>query len=356
MRQRISFCTTTDGVRIAYATAGKGPPLLRAGGWMTHVERDWDSPVWRHWLRELTRDHTLVRFDIRGSGLSDHDVAEQGIEAWIRDLEAVVEALGWERFPLMGLCQGGAMAVAYAARYPERVSRLLLYNAYPQGALTEGIPAHKAEEAEALAGMIKVGWGRRSGAFREVFARLMTPREAPDQVGWWAELQRWTTEPENAARLWRGFHQLDIRSLLAHVQAPTLVAHVQGDRMVPFEAGRYLAGAIPGARFLPLTGVNHILQPDDSGWRTFVAEFRAFLSEDGDAATPVPAGFEALTRRERAVLETVARGLSNADIAENLSVASKTVRNHVSNICGKLDAASRSQLIVAARKAGFGAD
>jgi len=356
MKQQISFCTTTDGVRIAYATAGRGPPLIRAGSWMTHIEHDWNSPVWRHWLRELTREHTLVRFDIRGSGLSDHDVPEQGVEAWVRDLEAVIESLGWQQFPLIGLCQGGAMAAVYAARHPGRVSRLLLYNAYAQGAFTAGVPEHKAEEAEALAGMIKIGWGRQSGAFREVFARLMAPREATDQVAWWQELQRVTAEPESAARLWRGFHQLDIRDLLEQIQAPTLVAHVKGDRMVPFEAGRSLAGRIPGARFLPLEGGNHILQPDDAGWRTFVEELRTFLSDDPAGSGVAPAGFEELTRRERAVLEYVAQGLSNPDIADSLSIAPKTARNHVSNICCKLDVASRAQLIVQAREAGFGAD
>lgn len=356
MRQRISFSTTTDGVRIAYATAGRGPPLLRVGGWLTHIEHDWDSPVWRHWLRELTREHTLVRFDIRGSGLSDHAVAEQGVEAWVRDLEAVVDSLGWRRFPLMGLCQGGAMAAVYAARHPERVSRLVLYNAYANGAFTDGVPELEVEEAEALAGMIKVGWGRKSGVFREVFARLMSPREAADQVAWWEELQRLTVEPDSAARLWRGFHELDIRELLAKVQTPTLVAHVKGDRMVPFEAGRDLAGRIPGARFLPLEGDNHVLQPDDAGWRLFIEELRRFLSDDPSAAGPVSAEFDGLTRRERTVLDHVARGLSNKQIAEALSIAPKTARNHVSNICGKLEVSSRAQLIVQAREAGFGAD
>ena len=352
MRQRISFCTTTDGVRIAYAVAGRGPPLLRAGGWMTHVERDWQSPVWGHWLRELARNHTLVRFDIRGSGLSDRQVGEQGLEAWLRDMEAVVASLGWRRFSLLGLCQGGAMAADYAARHPDRVDRLLLYNAYASGAFAEGASAQKAEEAEALARMIEGGWGRESGAFREVFARLLAPREAAEQVAWWSELQRATAEPHSAARLWRGFHELDIRGRLERVRAPTLVAHVRGDQMVPFESGRSLASRIPGARFLPLEGKSHILQPDDPGWRPFVREMRRFLSREDTA----PSDFAALTGRERAVLHSVARGLSNPDIAETLSIAPKTVRNHVCNICGKLEVAGRARLIVRAREAGFGTD
>ncbi len=354
MRQTIRFCTTGDHVRIAYATAGSGRPLLRVGGWLTHVEHDWGSPVWRHWLRELTRGHTLARFDIRGSGLSDHAVAEQGLEAWVRDLEAVVDSLGWRRFPMLGVCQGGAIALAYAVRHPERVTRLVLYNAYANGGLTPGAPAGKAAEAEALERMIEVGWAHRTGAFRQVFARILSPRDSGEQISWWDELQRLTAPPDSAARLWRGFHEIDIRELLPRVDVPTLVAHVQGDAMVPFESGRGLAAKIPGAHFLPLDGDNHILQPGDAGWRMFTEELHRFLE---DASMPGGiAEFAELTRRERAVLDGVARGRANAEIAEHLSLSPKTVRNHVSNICGKLGATSRAQLIVQAREAGFGQD
>ncbi|MDN3519390.1 alpha/beta fold hydrolase [Aquisalimonas lutea] len=321
---------------------------------MTHLEHDWDSPIWRHWLRELARDHTLARFDMRGSGLSDHEVAEQGIEAWIQDLEAVANALGWRRFPLLGMCQGGAVAAAYAARHPERVSRLILYNAYAHGGYTSGIPKQKTDEARALEAMIEVGWGRRQGTFREVFARLMAPREAGEQVAWWAELQRITAEPDTAVRLWRAFHTLDIRGQLEKVRAPTLVVHVKSDRMVPFEMGRALASGISGAHFVPLEGRNHILQPDDPGWPVFVSEFRRFLTSQGDDTPAPPPGFETLTGRERVVLEAIAQGLSNPAIAQRLSIAPKTARNHVSNICGKLDIPTRAQLIVTAREAGFG--
>ncbi|MDL4860904.1 alpha/beta fold hydrolase [Halomonas elongata] len=350
----INFCTTSDGVCIAYATAGRGPPPLRVGGWMTHLERDWNSPVWRHWLRELTRDHTLGRFDIRGSGLSDHQVPGQGVEAWVQDLEAVANALGWRRFPLFGICQGGAVAAAYAARYPERVSHLILYNAYSNGAYTAGVSKDKADEARALERLIDVGWGRRSGAFREVFARLMSPREAGEQVTWWEQLQRLTAEPDDAVRLWRGFHELDIRSQLQRIEAPTLVAHVKGDRMVPFEAGRSLAAQIHGARFLPLDGENHILQLSDSGWPVLVAELRQFLAGMSAETSWLPPGFDALTHRERMILDAIARGLTNSEMAREFSIAPKTVRNHVSNIGGKLAASSRSELIVKAREAGFG--
>jgi pimeloyl-ACP methyl ester carboxylesterase/DNA-binding CsgD family transcriptional regulator len=328
---------------------------MRVGGWMTHVERDWNSPVWQHWLKELTREHTLARFDMRGSGLSDHYVAEQGVEAWVGDLEAVANALGWRRFPMVGICQGGAVAAAYAARHPERVSRLVLYNSYAHGGYTTDIPMHKLEEARALEAMIEVGWGRRHGAFREVFARLMSPRESAEQVAWWAELQRITTEPEMATRLWHAFHALDVRPELAKVRAPTMVAHVEGDQMVPFEMGRNLAAGIAGARFLPLEGKNHILQRDDPGWPIFVNEFRRFLANHSHDRPEPPPDFETLTNRELAVLEEIAQGLSNPVISEHLSISPKTTRNHVSNICSKLSVSSRAQLIVKAREAGFGA-
>jgi len=329
--------------------------LIRVGGWLTHLEQDWGSPIWDHWLRELTREHTLARFDMRGSGLSDHDVVEQGVEVWLQDLEAVANALGWRRFSLLGICQGGPVAAAYAARHPERVSRLVLYNSYAHGAYTTDIPKERADEARALEAMIKVGWGRRHGAFREVFARLMSPREAGDQVAWWSELQRMSTGPETAVKLWHAFHALDIREQMEKIQTPTLVAHVRGDRMVPFDMGRALAARIPSAQFLSLEGKSHILQLDDPGWSSFVSEFRRFLIGQGLDQTEPPPEFQTLTDRERAVLDLVAQGLSNDAIARHLSIASKTTRNHISNIGSKLDIPTRSQLIVKAREAGFGA-
>lgn len=354
MRQQIGFCTTSDGVRIAYARAGKGPPLLRVGGWLSHVEHDWRSPVWQPWLRELTRDFSLCRFDIRGSGLSDRHCGEQGLDAWVRDVAAVADSLGWRQFHLLGMCQGGAIALRYAHQNPHRVKRLVLYNSYANGGFSQGVPDHKKREAEALSELIKVGWGRRSGAFRELFARLLSPHEYGEQIGWWEELQRITATPESARRLWRGFHEIDVRTELDTLQCPVLVAHVEGDAMVPFEMGRDLAARIPEARFLPLGGDNHILQPNDPGWQPFFRELRNFLLD-----APVPAGsfltgIAELTRREREVLDLVARGTTNDELATELSLKPKTVRNYVSAIMDKLSISSRSQLIVEAREAGFG--
>ncbi len=353
-RQRIGFCTTSDGVRIAYATAGRGVPLLRVGGWMTHIEHDWNSPVWRHWLRELSRDNMLARFDVRGTGLSDRDPVEQSLEAWVRDTEAVADSLGWQQFPILGVCQGSAIAIRYAVRHPERVSRLVLYNAYARGAFAPGMSDSRAAAADTLGRLIDVGWAQRTGAFREVFARLLSPSDATEQIAWWDELQRLTVDRATAGRLWREFHEIDIQEMLPELRVPTLVAHVEDDAMVPFEAGRDLAGRIPDSQFLPLEGRNHILQPSDPGWRKFITETRRFLSPDPLEDVLSGAGFDELTRREREVLDQVARGLPNGVIASRLSLSPKTIRNHVSNICGKLVVSGRSELVVEARNAGFG--
>lgn len=354
MRQQIGFCTTLDGVRIAYARAGSGPPLLRVGGWLSHVEHDWRSPVWQPWLRELARDFSLARFDIRGSGLSDRTCKEQGLDAWVCDVEAVADSLGWQQFDLLGMCQGGAIALRYAQRHPQRVKRLVLYNSYSNGAFSSGVPVGKKTEAEALSDLIKVGWGRRSGAFRELFARLLAPRKHGEQISWWEELQRITATPDSARRLWRGFHEIDVRTDLEAIRCQVLVAHVEGDAMVPFEMGRSLAAQIPGARFLPLSGDNHILQPNDPGWRPFFRELRHFLLDSPMAAESHLAGMAELTRRERQVLDLVARGMTNDELATKLSLSPKTVRNHISIIMAKLSITHRSQLIVQARDAGYG--
>ncbi len=358
MRQDIRFCHAADGTRIAYATSGEGPPLVRVAHWMTHLDLDWESPLWRHWFAELSQDHTLVRYDPRGSGLSDRTVPAPDIDAWVGDVEAVVDDLGLDSFALIGLCQGGSVAVAYAARHPERVRRMVLYDGYVQGAFRqcEGSPVQRT--AETLAEMIDVGWGLQTSAFRRVFAELLIPGASDEQQRWLADLQRRTVDTRTAVRLWRAFNEVDITAEARRVQVPTMVFHVRGDAMVPFEEGRRLAGLIPGARFVPLRGTNHILLEDDEAWPRFLAELRSFL---GDA--PEPAGstagenvFPELTRREREVLDLVARGLSNDAISDGLNIASKTVRNHISRIYDKLGVRTRAEAVVLARQAGCGRD
>ncbi len=357
MNQRIRFCTSRDGTRIAFATAGEGPPLVRVANWFTHLELDWESPVWRHWSEALVDKRLLVRFDPRGSGLSDRDASDFSLDAMVADLEAVVDALDLRRFALMGLCQGGVVAVAYAARHPERVSRLVAYGSYPFGAYISEAGDRLAQQARAFSKMIEIGWGRRVGAFRELFASLLMPEAHDDkQLKWIGELQRRSASPAAACQLWNAFNALDIRAEAPRVRVPSLVFHVRGDAMVPFEAGRRLAAAIPNARFLPLEGKNHILRADEPAWPVFKNALNEFLAagEPVEGATGIE-GAE-LTARETQILDGIARGLTNPQIADLLGIVEKTVRNHVTSVFAKLGAAHRSQAIVIARKAGLGRD
>jgi pimeloyl-ACP methyl ester carboxylesterase/tRNA A-37 threonylcarbamoyl transferase component Bud32/tetratricopeptide (TPR) repeat protein len=275
--QQIRFCTSSDGARIAYATVGSGPPLVKAANWLSHLEFDSNSPVWRHWIRELSRHHTLVRYDERGCGLSDWAGEEFSLEAWVRDLEAVVDALELERFPLLGISQGGPIAIAYATRHPERVSRLILYGSYARGRSHRQLSDHEREEREVMLRLIRVGWGKDHPAFRQVFTSLFIPDATPEQTHWFNELQRVSATPENAARICTTFDTLDVREQAARLEIPTLVLHGTGDLRVPFQEGRLLASLIPGARFVPIEGRNHILLESETGWRRFLQEVRSFL-------------------------------------------------------------------------------
>jgi DNA-binding NarL/FixJ family response regulator len=268
----------------------------------------------------------------------------------------VVDALGLRRFPLVGLCQGGVVAIAYAARHPDRISRLVLYSAYPHGAYVEGAAEKLAKQARTLSQMIEIGWGREAGAFREVFANLLMPDGGKEQLKWIGELQRRSASPDTACRLWNAFHTFDIRAEASKVSAPTLVFHVRSDAMVPFEAGRQVAAMIPNARFVPLESKNHILLPHEKAWATFRTELNDFLNSDEPIETAPSSELSALTEREGELLDSIARGLTNAEIAERLQISDKTVRNHISSIFSKLGVEHRAQAIVVARRAGLGRD
>ncbi len=247
---------------------------------MTHLEHDWESPVWRHWIRALSSDRRLIRYDERGNGLSDWDAADLSFEACLRDLDAVVEASGLERFPMLGISQGCAFAVAYAARYPERVSRLVLYGGYVRGWAMRGSPEEIARR-QGLGALIRHGWGEDNPAFRQAFTTLFVPDATPEQMRWFNDLQRAAASPENAFRLHEVFGRLDVRSLLPQVRVPTLVLHGRHDGVVPFAEGRILAAEIPDARFVPLESRNHILLEGEPAWERFLAETRAFLDPKG---------------------------------------------------------------------------
>lgn len=289
LEQRIRFCTAPDGVRLAYATSGTGPPLVKPANWMTHVEYDWESPVWRHWLRELSRERTLVRFDERGNGLSDREVDDLSFEAWVRDLETVVDVLGLERFPLLGISQGCAVAIAYAVRHPERVTRLVLYGGFAEGVARRARTPAQLEETQMVMRGIPLGWGHDNPAFRMFFAARFLPEGTPEQMRWFSDLQRLTTSPETGSRLLSTAAEIDVMELVPQVRAPTLVLHATGDAVASFSQGRMLAALIPGARFVPLEGRNHILLEHEPAWARFVDEVRRFLAEEAsDAPAPSP--------------------------------------------------------------------
>jgi DNA-binding winged helix-turn-helix (wHTH) protein/pimeloyl-ACP methyl ester carboxylesterase len=275
--QQIRFCTTDDGVRIAFATTGNGRPLVKTANWLSHLEFDWRSPIWRHWLDELSRDGTLVRYDERGCGLSDRDPADFSFEGWLRDLESVVESLSLGRFPLLGISQGGPVAIAYAARHPERVSHLVLYGTYGRGRNLRNPSPELVEEREALLTLTAHGWGRDDAAYRQIFTSGFVPGATAEQQRWFNDAQRESTSGENAVRFMRAFDAITVEDLLPGLDVPALVLHARGDRRVPFEEGRRLASGIMGARFVPLEGQNHILLGDEPAWAIFLSEVRAFV-------------------------------------------------------------------------------
>jgi pimeloyl-ACP methyl ester carboxylesterase len=276
--QRISFSESYDGARIALAIAGHGPPLVKVANYMSHLGHDWNSPVWQHWLEELTRDHTLVTYDERGSGLSDWDVEDVSFESWVRDLEAVVEAVGLARFPLFAMSQAGAVAVAYAARHPERVTRLILLGAYARGWLNRELTGEQVEEERLMIDLMRIGWGKENPAFRQVFATQLFPDASTEQLRALETQMRVSVSPENAVRLESEMHRIDVRGSASAVKAPTLIFHARRDEGVPFQEGRLLATLIPKAQFVALDSQNHLLTANEPAWGDFLAVFREFLS------------------------------------------------------------------------------
>ena len=282
-RQQVQFCTSNDGVRIAYSVSGQGPPLVRAAHWMSHLQYDWQSPVWHHWISELSRQYKLVRYDERGCGLSDWNVSDLSFEAMLADLESIVDAAGLHRFTLLGVSQSCAVSVAYAVRHPERVTGLVLYGGYVKG-WRKRADSHEIATREALATLMREGWGQNNALFRQLFASRYIPGASPVQVAWFDELQRWTMSPENAWRLQNVFADIDVTSLLGQVTVPTLVVHARNDAVAPFEAGRAFATGVPRARFVELDSANHILLPNEPAFRQFLQEVRAFTSHVAEQA------------------------------------------------------------------------
>jgi pimeloyl-ACP methyl ester carboxylesterase/DNA-binding CsgD family transcriptional regulator len=355
-RQKIRFCMSRDGVRLGFATSGSGPTVIAAAHWISHLRLDWDNPVRRSWLSMLSRRHTLIRYDARGTGLSDRDCADFSLQRQIEDLEAVVEAAKCARFALLGLWTGGAAAINYAVRHPERVTHLVLHACATRGRLARDPVPEQIEEAEAQLKLIELGWGNENSAFRQLHTSQLMPEATAEQARGFNDLMRQTTTPANAAKLLRAhWTEVDNRSLGPQVSCPTLVLHARQDARVPFEEGRSLAAIIPGARFVPLEGRNHILVEGEPAWQQLVGELDDFLPATASAPTDARAAFiDDLTPRETQVLDLIARGLDNATIGTRLGISERTARNHVSAVIGKLGVSTRAKAIVLARDAGFG--
>jgi len=353
--QKIRFCTSHDGVRLGFATCGTGPTVITAAHWISHLRLDWDNSVRRGWLSMLSRRNTLIRYDPRGTGLSDRDCTIS-LARQIEDLEAVVEAAKCDRFALLGLWTGGAVAINYAVRHPERVTHLVLHACATRGRLVRDPTAEQLQEAEAQLKLIELGCGNENSAFRQLHTSQLMPDATPEYARAFNDLMRQTTTPANAAKLLRAYWTgTDNRSLGPRIKCPTLVLHAREDARIPFEEGRSLAALIPGARFVPLESRNHVLNDGEPAFQQLAAELDDFLPATAPAPSDASAAFiDDLTPREAEVLELIAQGLANATIGVRLGISERTARNHVSAVFSKLGVRTRAKAIIMARDAGFG--
>jgi pimeloyl-ACP methyl ester carboxylesterase/DNA-binding CsgD family transcriptional regulator len=349
VRQRIRYVRASDGVNLAWAEVGSGPLLVKAANWLTHLNFDLESPVWRHWIEFFSRHFRFVRYDERGCGLTDWNVSDLSTERWIADLETIVDAAGAsEPFALLGISHGSAVAIGYAVRHPERLSHLILYGGYAAGYVHRGNP-DALREYQTICDLLKIGWEKENPAFRQVFTSRFVPGGTQEQIAWFNDLCRKTTSSANAYALMQARARLNVEDLLEQVRTPTLVIHARQDEVCPFSAGRHLAARIPNAQLVALESPNHVLLEHEPAWSEFQRVILDFLGTPAPAAKP----FESLSPREREVLALITEGLANAVIADRLAISEKTVRNHVSSVFDKLGVWSRAQAIVFARDHGF---
>jgi pimeloyl-ACP methyl ester carboxylesterase/DNA-binding CsgD family transcriptional regulator len=350
LRQRVRYLKASDGTRLAWAESGSGPLVVKAANWLTHLEYEWESPVWRHWIRFFSTHARFVRYDERGCGMSDWQDGPLSLDQWFADLGSVVDAARPDApVTLLGISQGAATCIRYALEHPERVGRMILYGGFARGWRRRGSAATQ-REYEAMVDLMRVAWGKDNPAFRQVFTSRFIPGGTLEQLQWFNDLCVRTTVGDVAATLQEARSTVDIVDELGGVTTPTLVLHARDDAVIPIAEGRLLASGISGAEFVELDSRNHILLENEPAWQRFCETVLAFLQTGQPAGDSV---FAALSARERQVLTLMADGLSNADIAERLRISEKTVRNHASNLFDKLGVLSRAQAIVFARERGY---
>ncbi len=350
--QDVRFTRSADGTRLAWAVHGQGYPLVRAAHWLTNIDLDWQTPMWRPWFDALGERYRVHRYDSRGCGLSDRDATDASLDVLVADLEAVVDAAGLERFALLGTSQGGAVSIAYSVRHPERVSHLVLLGAFARGPLRRQPTPDEIESFRAQVKLIETGWAQDNPAFLQLFTSQFFPNATPEQARSFNDLQRMSCSPRHAAHLVSTFSDIDASAYLPLVSCPALVLHTRGDMCAPFDEGVFLASSIPGARLVPLETRSHVPTYGEPSFDRVIEEIDAFVGAHDAAA----AAFPDLTRRERQVLDHIARGLDNAQIAAHLELSEKTIRNNITAIFDKIGVENRSQAIVQARDAGLGAE
>jgi len=350
LQQHVRHVYTSDGTRLAWAESGVGSTVVKAANWLTHLEYEWESPVWKHWIKFFTSNFHFVRYDERGCGVSGSQTGTLSLDQWSADLGAVIDAARISGpVTLLGISQGAATCINYAIRHPDRVSRLILHGGYVRGAMKRGNPA--AESAyRAMIDLARVAWGSDNPTFRQIYTSRFIPGGTAEQLNWWNQLCLKSTNGETIANLFEARALVDISDLLPQLTHPTLVLHSRGDEVVPVDEGRMLAGALSGAEYVELDSRNHVLLESEPAWQRFQDAVLQFVPTK---RTTMGLAFAALSARERDVLALMTDGSSNARIAEQLQISEKTARNHASNLFDKLGVRSRAEAIVFARDHGF---
>jgi pimeloyl-ACP methyl ester carboxylesterase/DNA-binding CsgD family transcriptional regulator len=353
VRQSIRLTKSADGTTIAWAEAGSGPPLVKASNWLTHLEHDAESPIWRHWIQFFAQNYRFVRYDERGCGMSERDVAELSMDRSAEDLGAVIEAAKPKSpFVLVGISQGGCAAIRYAVTYPQQVSHLVLYGAYAQGRAKQS--DREAEDAQrARIALTRTGWGQNNPVYRQLFTSRFVPGASDEQIRWFNDLCRTTATAQMAARIMEFRMHVEETEWLPRVSVPTLILHARGDEAVSPAQSRLLAARIPGATLVELDSRNHILLEAEPAWERFKQEVLAFTGRAGEHARADDAQLASLSPRERDILDRIAKGCTNVEIGRQLFISEKTVRNHVTRIFEKLGVHSRTHAIVLALNRGW---